>query len=83
MDKGLARGTILESGNDQVVDRAGELSATLRIATNVVTETPTLLLLAMAKFACIARSRVGTLKVPYEGVPELGPAIDPPSTEVL
>jgi hypothetical protein len=83
MDKGLARGTILESGDDLVVGRVGELSATLGEAANVVKETLTLILLAMAKFARIARPRVGTLEVPYEGMPELVPVVDPPSREVL
>jgi hypothetical protein len=52
-------------------------------ATNVVTETLTLLLPAMAKSTRIARPHVVTLEVPYEGVPEMVPVVDPPSREVL
>jgi hypothetical protein len=36
----------------------------------------------MAKLADIAGPRVGALEVPYEGVPKLCPAVDPPSREV-
>jgi hypothetical protein len=51
VDKGLTRGTILESGDDLGVDRVGELSAALGEATYVVTETLALLLPAMEKLA--------------------------------
>jgi hypothetical protein len=83
MDKGLERGTILESGDDLVVGHVGEFSTVLGEAANVVAETLTLLLPAMAKFACVAGPRVCALEVSYEGVPELGPTVDPPSREVL
>jgi hypothetical protein len=83
VDKGLARGSILQSGYDLVVGCVGEFSTTLGEVANVVTETLALLLPAMAKLACIVGPRVGSLEVPYEGVPELGPAIDLPSEEVL
>jgi hypothetical protein len=83
VDKGFARGTILESSDDLVVGRVGEFSAALGEAGNVITEILALLLPAMAKFAHIARPHVGTLEVPYEGVLELGPVVEPPSREVL
>jgi hypothetical protein len=79
VDKGLARGTILESSDDMVVGRVGEFGATLVEATNVVTKTVALILPAMAKLVSIAGPRVGTLEVPYEGALELAPAVDPPS----
>jgi hypothetical protein len=69
--------------NDLVVGHVGELSATLGEAVNLVIETLTLLLPAMTKFTHIAMPRVGTLEVPYEGIPEMGPVVDPPSREVL
>jgi hypothetical protein len=65
MDKGLACGTILESGDDLVVSRVRELSAMLGEAANVVTETLTLLSPTTEKFTRIARLHVGTLEVPY------------------
>jgi hypothetical protein len=40
-------------------------------------------LLAMVKLARVAGPHVGALEVPYEGGPELGPAVDTPSREVL
>jgi hypothetical protein len=72
VDKDLARGTIFESSDDLIVGRVGELSAALGEAANVVAETLTLLLPAMAKFARVAKPRVAALEVSYEGVPELG-----------
>jgi hypothetical protein len=38
---------------------------------------------AMAKIASIAGSGIGALEVPYEGISELSPAVDPPPGEVL
>jgi hypothetical protein len=83
VDKGLARGTILE-GYDNLVDgHIGELSAAFGEAVYVVAETLTLLLLAVAKLAGVTGSDVGALEVPYEGVLELSPVVDPPPREVL
>jgi hypothetical protein len=48
MDKGLARGTILEACDDPIVRRVGVLSTMLGEAVDVVAETLTLLLSAMA-----------------------------------
>jgi hypothetical protein len=48
MDKGLARGTILEGRNDLVVCRVGKLGAALGEAADVVMETLAFLLPAMA-----------------------------------
>jgi hypothetical protein len=76
LDKGLAHGTILEGCDDLVVGRAGYLGTVLGEAVYVVTETLTLLLLAMAKFAGVARPGVGALEVPYEGVSELSLVVD-------
>jgi hypothetical protein len=83
MDKGLTRGTILESGDGLVVGCVVEFNAMLGEAANVVTVTLALLLPAMAKFTRVAKPRVGTLEVPYDGVPKLGPVVDPPSRVVL
>jgi hypothetical protein len=67
VDKGLARGTILEGRDDLVVCRIGELGVALREAAYVVMETLILILPAMAKLAGVARMSVGALEVPYEG----------------
>jgi hypothetical protein len=83
VDKGLARGTILESGDDLIAGHVGEFSAALGEAAKVVAETLALLLSVMAKFARVAGPRVDALVVTYEGIPELGPTVDPPSREVL
>jgi hypothetical protein len=48
MDKGLARGTILERRDDLVISRVGELGTTFGEAADVVTEIITLFLSAMA-----------------------------------
>jgi hypothetical protein len=48
MDKGVARGTILEHCDDLVVSRVEELGTIFGEVANVVTETLTLLLPAMA-----------------------------------
>jgi hypothetical protein len=83
MYKGLAHGTILQGHDDLVVGRVGELGAALGEGTYVITETLALLFPVMAKLAGIAVSGVGALEVPYEGVLELCPALDPPLGEVL
>jgi hypothetical protein len=83
MDKGLARGSILESCDDLVICCVGELGASLREAAYVVAETLTLLLSAMKKLTGVAESGVGALEMPYEGIPELCLAVDPPPGEVL
>jgi hypothetical protein len=78
MDKGLACGSILESCDDLVVCCVGELGASLSEAAFVVAETLTLLLSAMKKLTGVAESGVGALEIPYEGIPELCLAVDPP-----
>jgi hypothetical protein len=83
VDKGLAHSTISESGDDLVDGRVGEFGTALREAANVVTETLALLLPTMVKLASIVGLRVGSLEVPYEGFPELGPDVDSSSGEVL
>jgi hypothetical protein len=83
VDKGLARGTILEGCNDLVLRRIEELSTTLGEAANVVTETLALLLPTMVKLESVVGPGVGALEVPYEGVSELNPDVDPPLGEVL
>jgi hypothetical protein len=77
VEKGLARGTILEGRDDLVISHFGELTAVLGEAANVVIETIALLLPAMAKIASIARPGIGLLEVPYEGVSKLSLAVDP------
>jgi hypothetical protein len=83
VDKGLAHGTILESGDNLVVGHVGELGAVLGEAAYIVIETLSLLLPAMAKLVGIDGPGVGALEVPYEGISKLGPAVEPPSREVL
>jgi hypothetical protein len=48
VDKGPARGTILEGRDDLIVSRVGKLSTTFGESTNVVMETLAFLFLAMA-----------------------------------
>jgi hypothetical protein len=83
VDKGPARGTILESCDDLVVGRIGELGVALGEAAYVVAETLLLLPPTMVKLAGIAGPGVGALEMPYEAISKLSLAIDPSQGEVL
>jgi hypothetical protein len=80
---GVPKYTVNKGCDDLVVGHVRKLSATHGEVVYVLLETLTLLLPAMAKLAGIAVPGVGALEVPYEVIPELSPAADPPQGRCL